>query len=215
MKRNLKLFVVLVMSLLVMVACNNGDTTSEDNGDSMNESSSETDQTENDDIVEDSNVELGEKEGTDLSGDESEDDIEYLTFGETGIIEDTLGTYEVTPKSFRFTDSLGEASEKETPYNDIFVVVEIDIKNIGSEILNLEDITKAELFSDTRAGGTGFSNYPEIIQFIGEIKPAENFVGHIVFDVSERDYYEMSFGFGMPSHISNEIRWVLPMEDVE
>ena len=213
MRKYLKLFVILIVSLLVMVACGNNDTSIENDG---NENEDSTSQTENEEDVDMDSKEENVGSDSDESEIAGDEEVPVLQFGETGVIEDTLGTYEVTPISFRFTDSLGDGSEERVARNDILVVVEIDIKNIGSETLDLESITQADIYSNTGAGGTGFSTtYPEITQFKGEIKPGENFQGHIVFDVLEREYYEIAFGANMPSYISNEIRWVLPMEDVE
>ena len=214
MRKTLKFFMILVVSLLVMVACNNADSTTEDNGESKNESTEEIDQTnDEEENLEEENEETKDSDSQEVNGGE---EVPVLELGEMGVIKDTLGIYEVTPKSVRYTDSLGEDNDIEEAVNGRFVVVEIDIKNIGSETLDLEDITKADLYSNTGTGGTGFSNYPEIIQFEGEINPEESFIGHIVFDVSERgEDYEIAFGANMPAHISNEIRWVLPMEDAE
>ena len=213
MRKFLKLFVILIVSLMVMVACGNDDTSTKNNGNENIDSTSETDQTENNDA--DVDQEDVENDSSDPSNSETDDEIPVLALGETGVIEDTLGIYEVTPRSLKITESLGEGDEVVIAGNGRFVVVEIEIKNIGTEALDLQQITQADLFTETGSASAGFSDYPGLIEFVGEINSNESFVGELAFDNSERDYYELAFGAHMPSHISNEIRWVINPEDAE
>src|SRR5699024_11189767 len=75
------------------------------------------------------------------------DSIEYgdeqvLQLGETGIMKDTTGEYEVTPTSFVETKEF----EGEKPSNDdlTFIVVDINIKNIGESVLKGEELRKVD-----------------------------------------------------------------------
>ena len=215
MKKTLKLFIFLMISLLVMVACGNDDTSTKNNENENNKSTSETDQTENNDADEGADQEDVENDNADSANSETDDEVPVLALGETGVIEDTLGTYEITPNSFVFAEELRDGEEVSTPSNDIFVVIDLEIKNIGSETLDLEDITQTDLFTETGSAKPGSSNYPGLIEFTGEIKPGEKFRGQLAYDTPKRDYYELAFGFGMPSYISNEIRWVINPEDAE
>ena len=65
------------------------------------------------------------------------------------------------------------------------------------------------------AGIAGFDDYPTLESFIGEIAPGESAAGQIAFDFFIEDYYELAFGYGMLSSVSNEIRWALHAEDAE
>ena len=215
MRKILKLFVILIVSLMLMVACGNDDTSTKNNANENIDSTSETDQTENNDADEGSDQEDVKNDSSDSANSEADDEVPFLALGETGVIEDTLGTYEVTPKSFWITDSLGEGEDKIIASKGRFIVVEIEIKNIGTEVLDLKQITQADLFTETGSASPGYSNYPGLIEFVGEIKSNESFVGELGFNSSERDYYELAFGAHMPSYISNEIRWVINPEDAE
>ena len=214
MRKFLKLFVILIVSLMVMVACSNGDTTTEDSGNSDNDSTSETSSTENDDADEDSDQEDVEKDNSDSSNSDTDDGVPVLALGETGVIEDNLGTYEITPTSFKLVEELSDGDHVETTMNGKLIVVDISIKNIGEESLELEDVAKADLYVDG-AGVSSFDDYPNIEKFEGKIAQGESESGQIVFDLFVADYYELAFGANMPTYISNEVRWALHAEDAE
>ena len=213
MRKTLRVFVILVISLVVMVACNNDDTATEDNGDSINESTGEIDQTETDDIYEDSDEATDENlDSPEIDG---EGEVPILELGETGVIEDTLGTYEVTVTGFSLETEMSEDDPYKVTKNGYFIIVDVSIKNIGEDILEATSITKTDLFNATGAGVTNFTSFNSINNFEGEVSPNDTVEGQLLFDLSEEDYYELAFGFGMPSHISNEVRWALHAEDAE
>ena len=215
MKKTLKLFIILMISLLVMVACSNGDTTTEDSGKSDYDSTSETDQTENNDVNESSDQEDVENDNADSANSQT-DEVPVLALGETGVIEDTLGTYEVTATGFSFETEMSEDDPYQTPYNGTFVVIDVMIKNIGETILDSEDITNTSLYREDTGGMRNSPSFSSIENFIGnEIKPGEILSGQLLFDLGKEDYYELAFGANMPEHISNEVRWALHAEDAE
>ena len=214
MRKYLKLFVILIVSLLMMVACGDDDTSTGNNGNEQGESTNGTDQTETDDIDEDTDEADVEIDDSDSSDIENDGDVPVLSIGETGVMETILGTYEVTVNSFWFADELSDGDDVSTPGNGIFIVADITMKNIGEETLGLESIAQTRLLQDG-AGIAGFDDYPTLESFIGEIAPGESAAGQIAFDFFIEDYYELAFGYGMLSDVSNEIRWALHAEDAE
>ena len=215
MRKYLKLFVILIVSLLMMVACGDDDTSTGNNGNEQDKSTNGADQTETDDIDENPGEADVETDDSDSSDIENDGDVPVLSIGETGVIEDTLGTYEITPTSFSFENELTDDEEVRIPSNGRYIVVDITFKNIGEETLELDQIISGRMYNLEEAGLAGFDTYPGLEEFEGEIATGESTSGQLAFDFFVEDYYELAFGANMPEHISNEVRWALHAEDAE
>ncbi|WP_440895624.1 DUF4352 domain-containing protein [Amphibacillus sp. Q70] len=195
MKKMLQLLFVCVSVLLISVGCSN---------DSV------------EDDIED-NSELPTEESTDNEDDltsESPSSEDLLGLGDTGILETEIGNFEVTPTAFRFEEEVGE--DDEIPNNEIFIIVNLTIKNIDDEPIVSEDLIYSSNLENVEGAGVGADLYfDEINNFEGEIAPDETMTGELLFDFVREEAYEFSFGADYLDSLSNEVRWVFDADEVE
>ena len=210
MAKVLKLLII-GLTLLIIVGCNNNEP------EGLNDSNASEDVTTGEDES-DFEDEGEDEESSDASEDEStsegsEDDYDLLSLGETGLMETAIGDFEVTVTRFSFVDQAEESDPYQHPDNGIFVLVDVDLKNVGEEELLSSDIARARLYNNTGAGIAGSTNFPSIEQFPENIEPGETVSGQIIIDHFTEDYYELSFGGNHLESLTNEIRWTLNAED--
>ena len=220
MKKISKLFIILVSAMVVLAACNDDadqteETDNTNNQPEQTENNEPSDNTENEDTTEPSD-DTTEEPATDEEpaatndNEASASDGGILSLGETGTMDDTLGTYEVTPTAVEFVES----ADGESPYNGIFVVVDITIKNTGDAELASEDIAKADLFNsdDIRMESLNYYSFAE--NFEGPIAPGEEMSGQLVFDHNQTDTYQLIFGYGLET-VSNEVKWEFSKDEAK
>lgn len=145
----------------------------------------------------DSNV---QKENINKENINKESDTSVLKIGETGLIESTIGSYEVTPESVKFIDSV----EGKTSSYGTLIEATIHFKNVSEKAIETSSI----LYSDGRiiplADEEVYAIAVHITNEVQEIQPNDTVTMKIVYDALEDRNYHLAFGDGLSS---NEVRW--------
>lgn len=153
------------------------------------------------------NITLGTEKNKDNS---SYDSNEVLSLGETGTMTTVLGEYEVTAHSVEIHEKFGDAKLN----RDMFVIIDISIKNIGEDTLNGSDITKAVIFDDRGLRANALIHHDFVELITGDIEPGETESGQLLFDSNSSDSFELLFGYGRRL-TSNEVRWSFTADDTK
>jgi|SRR5690625_4005449 len=142
------------------------------------------------------------------------DSIEYgdeqvLQLGETGTIKDTTGDYEVTPMSFVIT----EEWENQTPKidGDVFLIIDVSIKNIGESVLNGEQLRKVDAIGGDETTVDNSALFDYVDQLEGELQPGEIMEGQFAFALPPTDTYQLAWALHLGT-VSNQITWELPAD---
>lgn len=130
----------------------------------------------------------------------SNEDI--LKIGETGKVESNFGYYEMTLHSFKLLEDFHE----EKLMNDVFIVVDFSVKNVGEEPLRGEDVYWADLFDDQDLlQGNEF--FDSVKQLPDEIAPGDTAEGEFVFDTSESEFYRLVLNYGALDNLATSVTW--------
>ncbi|WP_117168158.1 DUF4352 domain-containing protein [Paraliobacillus sediminis] len=207
MKNLIKLMVIGMVIGFVLVGCNNDDEANETSDNQVTEDSTE---------VTGEDYEAEEAEGDESASDESDSSsdskLEILSLGETGIIKDSIGTYEITPTSFE----LLEATEEAEPSNGVFVLINLTIKNIGDESVDSSGLVNdsAALIDSDDIAEFNEDYYKFVDAFDGEVESGEEISGQLLFDQAKTDNYSLMFGYGLET-VSNQIKWGFSAEEAK
>src|SRR5699024_3170775 len=155
----------VLLGCIALAACNseNEEENTEAEG---NESQEAIEDTEVDSEVE-VNEEPGETEESNENEDDSsgngifevtEEDQLDLSVGDTGVLETSIGTYELTVESAEILGA--ELDGQETPLEEI-ILLELTFENIGDDIIIAEDIMSILEISPLY-DGSGYSNAAEV-----------------------------------------------------
>ncbi|SEO60848.1 protein of unknown function [Amphibacillus marinus] len=197
-----KILIPILMGFLLLIACSNNNVIIEE----VPEENAEGRSNDNDSTKED--------EGEDNTS--TSDNSEILDLGEVGTLETELGNFQVTPTAFRFEDEIDDGDINETPYNGTFIIVELTIENIDDQTLLSEELVKsANLENLDGAGIAPFLDFNTIENFEGEIEPGASMSGELLFDFTNEEVYEFSFGADYLESLSNEVRWHLNSDDAQ
>ncbi|WP_449540409.1 hypothetical protein [Ferdinandcohnia sp. Marseille-Q9671] len=177
---NKNILLLLMVLLFALTACSdNNETSSPNQKETKNEDSSR----------EDSKTVVSDDSGTAV-----------LTIGETGLIESTIGNYEVTPESVIFINSI----EGKTSSYGTLIEATIHFKNVSDKAIETSSI----LYGDGRiiplSDEEVYAIAVHITDEVQEIQPNETVTMKIVYDALEDKNYHLAFGDGLTS---NEVRW--------
>ncbi|WP_017471233.1 lipoprotein [Amphibacillus jilinensis] len=204
MKKMLYLLILMMVTLLV-TACGNNSPEEEVDQNEINQGESSSDEIDTDG---DDNASTSDEDTS--SSDPSTSD-ELLSLGETGVLQTIVGDFEATPTAVRFVEEVDERK----PSNDIFVIVDMTISNIGDETIPSEDLLHPRLHN-VRGGGIAPSvTFDSIENFEDDIHPGEEVSGQFLFNYSVEDTYELSIGETALSSMSNAVRWRFEAEEIE
>ncbi|WP_164215658.1 hypothetical protein [Virgibacillus sp. YIM 98842] len=218
MKKRL-IFAAVLLACIALAACNseNEEENTEAEG---NESQEAVEDTELDSEVEE-NEESGETEDSnenDSSGsgpfEVTEEDQLDLRVGDTGLVETSIGTYELTVESAEILGA--ELGGQETPLEEI-ILLELTFENIGDDIIIAEDIMSMLEISPLY-DGSGYSNaaevYDGIEEFTGEIQPGEERKTQFIADMMVGDeYYFRQLPGRVAAGVSNQVIWTISDEE--
>ncbi|WP_117168155.1 DUF4352 domain-containing protein [Paraliobacillus sediminis] len=211
MKNLIKLIVTGMVIAFVLVGCNNDDEANETSENQETEDSNEASETAGE-------AETDEAEGEESTSEEtdsSESKGEILSLGETGTMETILGDFEVTPTGVKFLEEIEDGGSNVEPSNEVFIVVDVTVKNIGDEAFESGESITADLFDMSDAGLGNTPGYSSVEDFDGEVAPGEEVSGQLIFDFWETDPYILIFGYGYTSDLSNEVTWEFTADEAE
>lgn len=175
--KKISFLILLLLAMITVVGCS-------DNNDSNNTKDDAGNNQMEEDVV--------EKEDTD----QSDVNQGLMSLGETGLVDDELGQYEITPSSVEiFKDRDGM-----TPNNDdeVFVLIDYTVENIGEKAFEEESILGIRLLLKNKEGGefTEISYYDyEFVDNITEsIEPGKTYDSQLLFSITESSEYILHFG---------------------
>jgi hypothetical protein len=230
MKKKLFLLITTLLLGITLAACNGGsedEANSEEdvNDEEVIESEEETEDTventEEDTEVEEENEEAGETEETsetDSSDSEmfevTEEDQLDLRVGDTGVLQTSIGTYELTVES---AEIVGTELDGEESLLDELIVLDLTFKNIGDDVINAEDVMSILEISESQEGSgfpNGASEFDSIEEFTGEIQPGEERTAQFIGDIyTSEEYYFRQIVGTVASGASNEVVWTISDEE--
>lgn len=201
--RNFGLVSIVSMICIVLVAC--GGTNTEEKNEANTETNTEENvqnSTENnDDANENKNDSENKREGT------IEDQLD-LSIGDTGTFDTTLGQYEVTLDKAELIE--GEL-EGEKSTRDGYMLLDVTVKNITDETLDVEDLMYSMEVTDDLdyTGSQDHSDvYDTVEGFVGDIEPGEELSAQFltIVDDSEEYFFRKAVG-NIGGESSNQVVW--------
>lgn len=179
--KQVRLFVFVLIAMIIVVGCSN------DKDGNNNTDGNENNNTNNHQQVE--NNDQNEEDQTSANSG-------VMKLGETGLVDDEIGRYEITPKSveiFKERDGI-------TPYNDdeVFVLIDYTVKNIGEEAFEEDDILGIRLLLENEQGNRvdekRYYEFDFVSKITETIEPGESYDGQMLFDPPESSEYTLHFG---------------------
>ena len=211
MRRTLITSLLILAMTWTLAACNND----APNNVNENENNQTTNNTENAPSNED-----GAENEDDLSSllesiEEAEDQLD-LSLGDTGSFVTTLGTYDMTVTSAELKEYEFEGIESEL---DLWILLDITIKNTSDEPLNAEDLMSSmELTEDEEGSGYMDSSgaFESVQAFEGDIAPGEEQSAQfIAYAYDEDTYYFRKSSGNIAGGSSNQVSWQINQSDME
>lgn len=220
MKKILSFLTTVLLTGMVLTACNGGNEGEENTEEIVNESQGLPDDTE-EDTDEDMNEEIEETEETNEDGSSSngvfevtEEDQLDLSVGDTGVLQTSIGTYELTVES---AEIIGTELDGEESLLDELIVLDLTFKNIGDDVIIAEDVMSILEIGESHEGSgfpNGASEFDSIEEFEGEIQPGEERTAQFIGDVyTSEAYYFRQLAGTVAAEASNEVIWTIPDEE--
>lgn len=223
MKR-LLLLITMLFTMSILIACGDDSDTNEANTAETEDSTEEIEAADSDDEAEE-NQATEEDEENDTESEESsssnsgifqvtvEDQLD-LQVGDTGTVQTSIGTFELTVDSAELVGT--ELDGVETVLEGL-IVLDLTFKNIDEQVIIAEDIMSMLGITDDLDGSNNHNNpeaFESIDVFEGELEPGEErqtqFVAHI-YDAEEY-YFRVDSG-NVAAGTSNQVIWTIPAEE--
>ena len=178
-----------------------------------NAGDSEVEDNEDPGETEESNENENDSSGNGILEVTEEDQLD-LSVGDTGVLETSIGTYELTVESAEILGA--ELDGQETPLEEI-ILLELTFENIGDDVIIAEDIMSMLEISPLY-DGSGYSNaaevYDGIEEFTGEIQPGEERKTQFIADMMVGDeYYFRQLPGRVAAGVSNQVIWTISDEE--
>ncbi|MEN0642152.1 DUF4352 domain-containing protein [Alkalicoccobacillus gibsonii] len=213
MKKISSFFAITLLTAFVLGACG---------GNAGNDSDQEPVQEEQVDEEETSLVDRDELEeekeedqnSPNLGAGDTEDQLD-LAIGDTGTIETTIEKFEMTIESIQMESEI----DGETPDLGVFILANVEFKNIHDEALDLQQaVDTFEVTTTEDGGGYGpVSEYYNVVidAFEGELEPGDTVKGQILFEDQQGDthYIKVNPGLVASSAVKNQVTWSFTEED--
>ncbi|WP_149475438.1 hypothetical protein [Oceanobacillus polygoni] len=143
------------------------------------------------------------------------EDQEDLSIGDTGKFDSDLTTYEITLNSVEIVEELdGTISQ----FAGI-IILDLTVKNTGDETQSVRDLLYGlEVTSDLDR--TGYQDYAEsfdsVEEMTGELELGEEVSRQWITEITEGEtqYFRLRLGIA-DSVSSNQVTWVIPVEEAE
>jgi len=211
-----------LLAITVLAACGNDEEETEETeaGEAQNE------ETSNDDTTQDVDTENqnGEAEGDASSDDPADSNDGFfeitekpqtdLRLGDTGLVQTSIGTYELTINS---VEIVGTELDGEAALLDEIILLEMTFKNIGEEpiiaedvMINLGLVTDLEGTDNTNAA----ASFDSAEYFEGEIAPGEEREAQFITDTrTAEEYYFRTSPGAVAAGTHNEVIWTITDEE--
>jgi|SRR5690625_1497105 len=193
---------LLITLMLVFAACGNTEEDVSSTSEASEQQSSDSDDSDDESTGGSSSIETEDQLG--------------LGIGDTGKLESTIGTYEVTLND---VEIIGKEFEGEVTELDTYISLDITVKNTSNEPLEIEDmIYSFEITEDLEMSGySDLSEYFDLEdKLVGTLGPGEEASGTFFSDTYEGDiYYFGESSAPAKMGLTNQVTWEIPAEDVE
>ncbi len=219
MRKLLLLMLAGLLMMAVLAACGNNEEEAEDSKAQQEETGDE--EAMEDAGTEDVDGEADEDASSEDSADSNDGAIEVtedpqtdLRLGDTGLVETSIGTYELTVHS---AEIVGTELDGEEALLDELILLEMTFKNIGEEPIIAEDLM-INLGLVTDLEGTDYTNaaasFDSIAYFEGEIAPGEEREAQFIADTrTAEEYYFRSSPGAVTAGTHGEVRWTILDEE--
>lgn len=211
------LFILSCVLAIVLAACGSDENETMEGGESQTETEEENQPQDEENVETDGNKEKEDKSG---NADEhssatnsgffevTEEPQTDLSLGETGLIQTSIGTYELTIDSAQI---IGTELDGEVALLDELILLEMTFKNISDEPIVAEDImlnlgltTDLESTDHTNAA----ASFESIENFEGEIAPGEERKAQFIADTRTAEQYFFRTNPGtVAAGTQNEVVW--------
>ncbi|TDQ42205.1 DUF4352 domain-containing protein [Aureibacillus halotolerans] len=201
---------VALTAILVLSACSDeSNNTPTDNTTLSEDTTTDANEGTDDPTTDDASGEEADTEDTDDSSKGGAGDISKgegtseLEIGDTGEVQSTLGTFNVTVTEVTFPETL---DDMEPEFSDgLYVVVSATVDNTSGQPINAEDIAFTWLNNlDSETSTENYGTFEEVQNFEGEIAPSETMEGEFAFEAGYTSNYQ--FQIGNESY-SNVLLW--------
>lgn len=221
--RKIMMFVILLSTVIVLGACgdknNNTENKEPDSNVNNVEPDTNLDEGQNNDTENQTNNENenngDEDNATGNPKGDTEDQLD-LSIGDTGTFDTTLGQYEMTLNKAELID--GEL-EGEKSTRDGYILLDITIKNVSDETLDLEDLIYSMEVTDN-LDYTGSQDHADVYDtvdaFEGDIEPGEEKSAQFltIVDDSEEYFFRKAVG-NVAGGSSNQVIWSFSAEEAK
>ena len=151
-------------------------------------------------------------EGSEQKGPE---DQENLKLGDTAVIQSTLGTAEITIKTFKEVKDVKGVG----PQRAHFFISDIELKNVGDNTFKAADwMELLEMAWDLEVtGAPEDSDLYEVQAVSGDLAPGDTANGEVIFDVDDSEEYLLMAERGLLAGggIYNNAVWTLKKSDLK
>ncbi|WP_163583268.1 DUF4352 domain-containing protein [Gracilibacillus saliphilus] len=202
--KKIQLSIIILLLAILVIGCNNGDQSTEETDKTVNEETGKSNS------IDDNEVSDNENDPNSNDGNEKNtDDGEFLSIGETGVVESVVGDYEITVNAFEYLDKM----EGESSMLDFYILIDYTVKNIGDEVIKAEDIYGADLFDDQELSEGNSYYYDSVNMLEGNIEVNETVDGELLFHAEESKYYDLVFNFGALESNATRLTWRLNADE--
>lgn len=210
---------ILLMSVGVLTACGEHEDQSSETSSTNEESTEQVTGETNDSDGLPEKSEFGSDNKLDKSEPALEESIKDqldLRIGDSGQINTTLDTFEVTLHSVKFEESING----KTPERESFIIADITLKNLAQDPLTIQDaLGVLEITGGLDiAGGSDYSHYYDAIEPMeGELKGGQEINGQLLFEENkfEEYYIRVTEGLIAAGGAKNQAIWTFTREEAE
>lgn len=193
--KKVSIFILVLVAMLVVAGCAND-----------KENNNNTNHNINDNITNQQN----ENNNDDNDTNQANTNSGVMKLGETGLVDDEIGQYEITPTSFEIFKERDGISA----YNDdeVFVLIDYTVKNISDEAFDEEDILGIRLLLKNSQGDEvseiTYYDYEFVDTITESIEPGQSYDSQLLFEVPESEASEYTLHFGSYSADVEDAEWL-------
>ena len=211
-----------LLAIFVLAACSNDEDLTVDENNNTETVATDYTETQNDNGVDEGETE-DEKENDGSSNSESSNSSFFevteepqmeLLLGDKGLVQTSIGTYELTLES---AEIIGTELDGEETLFDELIVLDLTFKNIGDMPIIAEDIMynlgiASDLDHTNNDNSAKF--FESIENFEGEIAPGEEVKTQFISDIytAEEYYFRPNLG-PVAAGTSNDLLWTIHDEE--